>query len=135
MPRTGALGAAPWLFAAKLLPGRDRTVRLLSRVSLVLDFSSRAQVRKLAPKCLRARVQPMHQVSSSGTDSSAASGGCLKDNAPAEVTWSWDTRTTHRVWCGQCVVGVEWKEEGEEVKGVWGEFGKGVSLGYLEQIW
>lgn len=52
MPRTGALGAASQISAVKLLPGRDRTVSLLPRVNLVLDFSSRAQVEKLAPKCL-----------------------------------------------------------------------------------
>jgi len=39
------------LSAVKLLSVRDRTVSLLPRVSLVLGFSSRAQVRKLAPKC------------------------------------------------------------------------------------
>lgn len=81
----------------------------------------------------------MHQVSNSGNGSSAASGGHLKDSAPAEATRGWDTKMTHTACCGQSGAGVEWKEEGKKaVQDVWSElvlqFSKGANLGQMSPL-
>lgn len=74
-------------------PGRDRTLSSIPRVSLVLGFSFQSPGGEAAPK-----IPQRSQVSSSGIGSSAGSGGCLKDNAPAEATRGWGHQdVTHSV--------------------------------------